>query len=143
MRNLFSLCTLVTVLSVPQPKPIQNHNQSLNKQKPSMEGDSSWSVRLFFTSRCYQSTLRSRLGSLLFSFFLFSQFNSFCTFSLFPLSLIKDEVFKFLLNVVELEKMAKIMEDEEGGRRNKIDEDKKTYTLWRLLTANTFISFPG
>lgn len=48
---------------------------------------------------------------------------------MFPLSLIKDEVFKFLLNVVELEKMAKIMEEEEGGRRNKIDEDKKTYTL--------------
>lgn len=44
--------------------PIRYHNRrSILKQRPSMDGDSSWSARLSSASRRYQSALQSRSGS--------------------------------------------------------------------------------
>ena len=44
--------------------PIRYHNRrSILKQRPAMDGDSSWSARLSSASRRYQSALQSRSGS--------------------------------------------------------------------------------
>lgn len=70
--------------------PIRYHNRrSILKQRPSMDGDSSWSARLSSASRRYQSALQSRSGS---PSLLSPQFNSFFTFSSFSPSPIQDEV---------------------------------------------------
>ncbi|RDX81277.1 Protein DEHYDRATION-INDUCED 19-like 3, partial [Mucuna pruriens] len=40
--------------------PNRDHNRNIRKQRPAMDGDSSWSARLSSASRRYQSALQSR-----------------------------------------------------------------------------------
>ena len=87
-------CIVLTHLSLSHfrflnQNPNRDHNRIVNKQRPAMDGDSSWSARLSSASRRYQSALQSRSGS---PSLLSPQFNSFFTFSSFSPSPIQDEV---------------------------------------------------